>query len=672
MRNTLSLSVKSKNYDGSQNTYFDSFKEILTENLEKTLKNKNFSFICWENNHRKSEKFVSAHGFVVDIDNGQTIDEAIEVLDKHSLNYAIITSRSHSDKKNKFHILIPFSRPVTADEYKIIGNKISSELFPSTDKATLDLARFMFGSPETAIYKSNFDRNDLNIDNFMKVYKEQIEKEAKVSNDEWDETTELIKQNGERVFAKDITAKTAIKCPFHNDKNASAFVEYSSKSKNHFIHCSTCGKTFWKKRAELHIEELTNNFWSNGNGIYEAGLVDDTFSLENIGEKKFYSKIGAVSQKEKQKYFDYLVNEKHLHRLNRIDNIGTVDLEKSTFDVNLKTGNITVQVKAMPSDMVGNKYIEDYLTDTFGEYKTFIKEWLAVYAYTNYKKLPTLIFIGARGVGKNTFAESVMQIFPTLSEIAKDLEGNFNYFAEKKLIVIDESTSNGKMQYQALKKYSGQAYITVNKKYSPEYKVQNNMSIILLSNEDMPIYVQRDELPTDTRNNQFFVFRMKRTKDLNPNLKEEVIKRLGNYIRTELRTVFENLDMSKYRYAIDVPITDEERRLFHNSITDVEIEADKMIEKILRDQINPYILKNCVNTEYFDTINPRVNKQKVIQNLQQRNFLTNEKSGKYIQIGGLRPYSYKLGANYFELLQKESACSIFEDRHMTGTDSHIK
>lgn len=663
MRHSLKLSIKEKNYEGNKNLTFDSFEEIPTENLENILKTKNFSFINWENNHRKGENFQSAYGFVVDIDNGQTINEALSVLERYRLNYALITSKSHSEEKHKFHILLPFSRPASADEYKTITAAISDKLFPNTDKATLDLGRFIFGSPENAVYKCNFERNDLNVEELLTKYalapQTQPSRKTPSSMDKWDENTELIKNTSEIVFAKDITKKTPIKCPFHDDNNASAFVEYSKKSQNHFIHCSTCGKTFWKKKTEIKIDEITQNFWSTGQGIYEAGLVDDTFSLENIGEKKFYSKIGAVSQDEKKHYFDYLVQEKHLHRLNRINNIGAVDVEESKFEVDIKTGNITVSVKAINTDISDNKYIEDYLEKTFGNHKQFIKEWLAAYAYTNYKKLPTLIFIGARGVGKNTFAESVMQIFLPLSEIAKDLEGNFNQFAEKKLLVIDESASNGKMQYQALKKYSGQAYITVNKKYIPEYQVQNNINIILLSNDDMPIYVQRDEMPTDTRNNQFFVFRMTRTEDLNPNLKNEIIKRLGHYVRTELKTVFEQIDMSKYRYTIDVPITEEERRLFNNSITEVEYEADRIIEKIQSDPTHPFILKGHLPTDYFETINPRVNKQKVIQNLQQRGILTNEKAGKHIQLKGARPYSYKLDSEFCKSLPTKSACSIY-------------
>jgi Family of unknown function (DUF5906) len=38
-----------------------------------------------------------------------------------------------------------------------------------------------------------------------------------------------------------------------------------------------------------------------------------------------------------------------------------------------------------------------------------------------------------------------------------------------------------------LKSLSGDDMILVNKKYVPEYQVQNNLNIILLSNEEIPV-----------------------------------------------------------------------------------------------------------------------------------------------------------------------------------------
>jgi len=44
----------------------------------------------------------------------------------------------------------------------------------------------------------------------------------------------------------------------------------------------------------------------------------------------------------------------------------------------------------------------------------FIKKYLAVYTYTSYRKLPTLVLKGERSNGKITFAEMVADIYKPL------------------------------------------------------------------------------------------------------------------------------------------------------------------------------------------------------------------------------------------------------------------
>lgn len=236
-----------------------------------------------------------------------------------------------------------------------------------------------------------------------------------------------------------------------------------------------------------------------------------------------------------------------------------------------------------------NDFVETYLKDVFGKYTSFIKEWLAIYCYTNYKKLPTLVFKGKRGTGKNTFAEMVMSIFPALSGIVKDLDGDFNPNSVNKLVIIDENDSKKSISYTTLKKYSGQEYIEVNKKYQPQYQVRNNMNIIVLSNDMIPIVAERTEKPTDSKNNQFFVYEFKKFGgSIDPDLQKKLRNRLGHYIRTELKTVYESHKPNGYRYSIDVPITMEEEALFDNNTTEIQdLVADFLSQ-----------LNDCLNGEY--------------------------------------------------------------------------
>jgi hypothetical protein len=157
-------------------------------------------------------------------------------------------------------------------------------------------------------------------------------------------------------------------------------------------------------------------------------------------------------------------------------------------------------------------------------------------------------------------------------------------FAEKKLGILDEALRGGKIQYAELKKLSGQEWFEINKKYMPQYKVRNNLNLIILSNDLLPITVASNEKPTDPRNNQFFVYQMPviSAGSIDPKFKYTLRQNLGNYIRTELRSVYDHVrsNMKGYRYTIETPITEREKQLFNFSLNEVELIVEQLTEKI--------------------------------------------------------------------------------------------
>jgi len=97
------------------------------------------------------------------------------------------------------------------------------------------------------------------------------------------------------------------------------------------------------------------------------------------------------------------------------------------------------------------------------------------------------------------------------------------------------------------------------------------------SNDKVP-----SELPTTEYNNQFFVWEFP---ELGENLDNEILNklkaRLGYYIKTELKSVFDGLELSNNnRYSISVPITDFERALFDDNISEIELDALELVEKL--------------------------------------------------------------------------------------------
>ena len=323
------------------------------------------------------------------------------------------------------------------------------------------------------------------------------------------------------------------------------------------------------------------------------------------------------------------------------------------------------------------------MKSTFGIYTDFIKKYLAVYCHSNYNKLPTLIFYGPRGNGKSTLAEVMMEIFPAISYQWHGNEQNFTPESEKKLLVVEENSSDKASQYKTLKKYTGQKYALVHKKFKDPYMVKNNMNIILLSNETIPLYLKKEELPTDEANNQFFVMEFKKfEQEIDNSFQQAVIDRLGYYIRTELKTVYDLLDLKKFRYSIPVPITREERDLFNSNTTEIDLDTDSVIQKLAKryqvelnnskkfkleiDSLKKYqkapdvsflsfVDKKFLPASFItdtDSTYTKSHKNALIKNLKKRRLIESD-DPKKLQLNNRREYCYKMSDELFKMLTGE-------------------
>jgi len=565
---SIDLSTAAKNYNGAANTYFTT-SSVPFKGLTDFLIKHNYSPIHWQNGSRKEANFLKATGFVGDFDSGDnTIQDVHDDLMSRGLNHLIIPSKSHTAEHHKFHVVLPFEHPILSKAaYKYIAEHIVREILPGSDPAVTDAARYIYGSREGVDVVQFWDGADINGADITSI---------------WDQDSTLLDKDGNQVLVSDIETKTAIYCPFHDDSNPSAFIDYSQKSDNWYIHCSSCGSTFWMQVGKSHLERVCEPYWSYGTDVWDFGMANDRFFFEKIGSPKFHIMTQTEHGEEKKKAMRYLVNHKHIRHLSRIDYLSDSTIDNSFYQVDLTTGIVSVHHRAIPVDVKDNAYVDQYLHDRFGSHTDFIKQWLAVYCHSNYRKLPTLIFSGGRGTGKSTFAEIVGEVFPTLSFQWSGAEEHFSYEVENKLLIVEENMSDKVSQYKVLKKYAGQKYATVRKKFRDPYQVRNNANIILLSNELIPLFVSRDELPTDTKNNQFFAYEFpKLTGTINPQLQEELLARLGHYIRTELKSVFDNLPSTGFRYTIDVPITDAERELFAANASDLESDVDLLVHRLI-------------------------------------------------------------------------------------------
>jgi hypothetical protein len=90
---------------------------------------------------------VGITGIVLDVDEAMTIEAAMTML--APLEYVLYTTFRHTPNKHKFRIIIPFSRPLLAED--IVGRQASiSSTFPGVDSASFTVSQsFYFHSGNT-------------------------------------------------------------------------------------------------------------------------------------------------------------------------------------------------------------------------------------------------------------------------------------------------------------------------------------------------------------------------------------------------------------------------------------------------------------------------------------------------------------------------------------------
>jgi hypothetical protein len=567
---SVKLSLAPINLDPKSNTAF-TLETVSVGDLKSVLTSNNYSNHQWRTGYRSSEHLERTNCIIIDIDKGMSIENARKALRNARINYALITTKSHTSTEHRYRVIIFINRPIlTVENYKGIITALRENLFQAWDPNTLDAARFYFASPSDAQYEVWLDGADYNVD----VNPETLDMRSFVDG-AFSGNLEVTLGDGKVIRVVDLREKTPIYCPFHDDKHASAFYSYSKDSNNNFIRCSSCGKTYWMERKPVPIEDRLNSFWSVGKSIFQFVVQQNEFIPSELGKDKLFVMTKAFEKEDKDKVFAALIKSKHMPALRRVNYLGDPSVEETMFSVSPDEGSVDVRVAPVSARVKDNAFIDKYLVDRFGgEMSQTIKKWMAVYAHSNHQKLPILTVTGKRGCGKNTFAEMIMAMYPSMSQFWRGYLAGFTDEVEKKLLIADEAFSDNPVHYNHLKSLIGASELVVNKKYQTPYQVRNNLNVIILSNSKIPIYVNPEEMPTSVRNNQFLVVDFDHlTGSIDPSLGQKLADRIGYYIRTELKTVYDGLNCDGYRYSIPVPITAAENALFKNNGNEIDTAA---------------------------------------------------------------------------------------------------
>ena len=602
---TLSISTISPNnkLHAGKLTEFTTTQIDLTneEHLRHIFSRYNYSFNYWGDENTCSKKaYKGMFGIILDVDEGMTIEEAKETYIEYK--YIIHTSTSHQvDKGDKpacdrFRIMLPFD-PVKG--LRFTDPKIADavythikEMFDYTDRSVFQRGGKFFP------FLGELDKYDLWVNtegDWFDIDESEIQPTTPTTTQSTSRQTDdcYITYSTVITMADKITTHTIESlrsaltsgkkpcyCPFCDDLNSqndSAVVQLTQEGfiQLHCKHCKSEGgqNVYWEDPVEPGMFMMENKLvrvQKNKNNAYVVH-VDGNY----IREKDDKYARTYISRMRNIAVPDF-----------KIEKYASAKYSKVDFQLNISDGRLKIAIpSAIKPEIEDNPFIDNWLGGLFGVYGDFIKDWMALYCYTNYKQLPVIVLTGDRGVGKTTFSEVIAEIFPELSTDWSGDSKDFTPMYTKKLLMVEENYSNKKSQYQKLKAVTGNAYLTVNEKYVPEYKIRNNIKIILTTNEPRPIFLVAGERPTDPNNNNFFIYKVPPVKEVNPRIKTEILERLGHYIQTELKQRYLNWQAveteSKARYSIPCPITRLADDLYISSLTGEEADAELVAEAVV-------------------------------------------------------------------------------------------
>lgn len=122
------------------------------EGLAKILRENTISLGRFESRVRNKANWIESCGFPIDVDDGKTIAEAIEILENLDVQYILWPSKNHNKPKNgivaeRFHILIFTDEPIRDAGVYDRNVKHLIDLLGG-DKQCPDVTRFFFPTPD--------------------------------------------------------------------------------------------------------------------------------------------------------------------------------------------------------------------------------------------------------------------------------------------------------------------------------------------------------------------------------------------------------------------------------------------------------------------------------------------------------------------------------------------
>lgn len=249
---------------------------------------------------RKKENFLCSNIISVDVDSGQTIDATLSdpfVIEHLSLFYI---TPSHTSEYHRFRLIFILDRDIEDREEQVRLNQALAYRFNGDRRAT-DPTRVFYGNTQSEPRFFSGILTDDALAPLLEVsktpYKDESFKDAGISKRSafrLDPSYQVSTSTGNVMSLAEVSGKVSIKCPFHLDRNASAFVKrYPSGSL--FLHCVKCRQTWWEKSVSdrLYQNELYPDFVETLKSLGDFLKIHpqiDNFLLQKFKADEWFSR----------------------------------------------------------------------------------------------------------------------------------------------------------------------------------------------------------------------------------------------------------------------------------------------------------------------------------------------------------------------------------------------
>ena len=190
----------------------------------------------YEGGHRRGANFIKSGFLAADVDDGMSLEDALDHAMVRHHGGLIHTTASHTPERHRFRVLFFLDEPIH-DGQDWADAQLGIAVLFSSDRTVSDRARMVYG-------------------NVASRGRDARAQKSAPSGEQWSVNSvrrmgpgELVKlAGGELRRVDELEVDVSVHCPSHDDANPSAFVVKSLRG-SLGIHCSACKVTVWSDDA---------------------------------------------------------------------------------------------------------------------------------------------------------------------------------------------------------------------------------------------------------------------------------------------------------------------------------------------------------------------------------------------------------------------------------------